>query len=173
MKNNNILRSTLLVVLLILGAGYARAWAANDTIPPSILTTDFGGPVEIHISIADLPALLNGSIVGITLDQMDTITVDMINLDAARDSLCVCTTELDTAFMEIHKRDMIINDFTVLDDFNKREIINKDWLIEQQDQYIDIVDKKLQKQRGKTGLAWFFAGLGTAGGLAAGFFLAR
>ena len=162
-------------MLLILGTGSARAWAINDTIPSPALDTGniFGQPVEIHISIADLPALLSGNIVGITLDQMDTLTVDMINLDAARDSLCVCNTELDTALMEIHKRDMIINDFTVLDDFNKKELDNKNWLIGEQDSYINIVEKKLQKQRSKTGLAWFFAGLGTAGGLAAGFFLAR
>lgn len=177
MKNVNILRSTLLAALLLLGSAFALAWAPTDTIPPQSIVANadslFGRPVEIHVSVADLPALLDGRIVAITLDQMDTLNVDMINLDAERAKNDVYQQKLDTAYQEIHKRDFAINELTVLDDYNKREIANKNWLISEQDLYINHTEKELKKQRRKTGFAWFIAGLGTAAGTAAGILIAR
>lgn len=177
MKKRNIYRSTLLAVLLILGSGSVLAWAKTDTIPPYSIVENvdslFGRPVEIHISIADLPALLDGRIVAITLDQMDTLTVDMINLEAANEKNLVYEQKLDTAYMEIHKRDFAIHELTVLDDFNKREVEGKNFIIAEQDLYINHIEKDLRKQKRKTGFAWFIAGLGTAAGFAGGFMLAK
>lgn len=123
----------------------------TDTTPPAI-----------YISLADLPALLAGNIVGITLEQMDSLTVDMIEHDAANEKISVCEQKLDTAYIEIHKRDFAIQELTVLDDFNKQEVKNKDWLIKEQYLYIKIIEKDLRSQKRKTAFAYILGGVSTA-----------
>lgn len=167
MKNTNILRSILLIVLSISGIVSVLAQGSDSRlhIEPA------PEPPPIYISLADLPALLNGDIVGITLEQMDSLTVDMIDCDGKKEALLLYKTKLDTAYVEIEKRDTVIRDFTVLDDFNKREMASKDWLIEQQDIYIESVEKDLRKQKRKTTFAWITGALVT--GAMAGLMISR
>lgn len=164
MKNKNTFRSILLVALLSSVSVCVASPMAGDTVPP---------PVHIHISLADLPALLNGEIVGITLEQMDSLTVNMIDCDGYKERAALAEGKLDTALMEVHKRDMKIHDLTVLDDFNKRENAGKDIIIEEQDLYISIVEKDLRKEKRKSGFWKVLAGLGTGAGLAFGVWLSN
>lgn len=154
-------------MLLISGLGSVSAWGNR------VVTDTFPAGATIYISLADLPALLSGNIVGITLDQMDTLSVDMINLDAARDSIKVCDAELDTALIEVHRRDMIIIDHMEKDELQENQLkANTEWIATLNDRN-GYLERENKKQRRKTGLAWFFAGLGTAGGFAAGILLAN
>lgn len=121
----------------------------NDSVP------------AIYISLADLPALLAGDIVGITLDQMDSLTAHKLDCDAANEAVIMYRERLDTAFTEIYKRDDQIRGYIALDDLNRREMENKNFLIREQDIYIGIIEKDLQKQKRKTVFAWILGGLGT------------
>lgn len=164
MKNRNTFRSILLVALLSSVSVCVASPIANDTVPP---------PVHIHISVADLPALLNGEIVGITLEQMDSLTVNMIDCDGYKERAVLAEGKLDTALIEVYKRDVQIQDLTVLDDFNKREVAGKDILIREQDLYISIVEKDLKKEKRKSGLWKVLTGLGTGAGIAFGIWISN
>jgi len=132
----------------------------TDSIPPAI-----------YISLADLPALLSGNIVGITLEQMDSLTVDMIQCDAAKEALVMYQGKLDTAYVEILKRDFAISECKALDQFYEAEIGQKNILIDHQSVYIRAVERDLKRQRRKTTFAWIAGGVVT--GILSGIIISR
>ena len=150
--------------------GLTNHLSTTDTVPPvSGIINAWDGPVdidggnilastplEIHISLADLPALLNGSIVGITLEQMDSLTSHMIECDADSAALVLFQTKLDTAYMKIEERDSVIQDLKITDDLNTLELKNKNWLIDKQDEHIAVIEKKVRRQPFKTTISLIF-----------------
>jgi len=101
-----------------------------------------------------LPALLNDSIVGITIPQMDSLSSFMIDCDAVKEVKEVYKKAVIDAYIEIEKRDTAIAELNVLTAYQSREIDNQDIHTKNLTDGIGYLQKDLKRQKRKTAFAW-------------------
>lgn len=167
MKNNFISRWIPLVVLLISVNGYANDLKSQFLFLKKEGLTNFSiidtvPGIRFYIPSDSLPALLNDSIVGITLEQMDFLSSMKLDCDGVYAQAYFYEAELDTAFTKIEQRDSIIADFQVQNGFQFKEINEQDRVIGEMDTHISELEADLNKQKQKTKTAWISGGVITA-----------
>lgn len=133
MKNRIILNLILLVVSLISVTGFANVPVRTDTVPV--------------IDTALLPAIISDGVVAITIEQMDSLTMMMLDCDALDTLSTIYGLALGETLIEVEKRDSIIHEFIALEEFKTMELKNHKWLIGEMDLHIDYLERDIKKRK--------------------------
>lgn len=125
----------------------------------------------IPVTLDILPALLNDSVVGIDLEQMDSLSTYMIDCDAADSLVVVYRTGLVKAQEDILIKDIAIHQLEVQTSFYGIEVVNQKAYSHDLNLHIDYLDKSLKREKRKTLFAWMSGAVAT--GIMAGLYFSR
>lgn len=100
-------------------------------------------------------------IVAIAFEQMDSLTSFKFDCEAFEGFTVMYGHALGECLQKVEQRDSTIIQMSILTDFQTTEIASQKWMVANQDDYIESIEKQLKKEKGKSVVAWITGAVAT------------